>query len=298
MKSFFHNKKLAASLSVISNSSLIMIKLLAGIVSGSISIISEAIHSCSDLLASIVALFSVSKSEQPADSDHQFGHGKYEDFSGLVEGCLIIFAALYIIFEATRKLSQGIEPITAPELALTVMFVSVVVNLIVSTYLFKVAKTVDSMAIYADAEHLRTDIYSSLAVFLGLLAIKITGWHILDPVIAIIVAVIITHAGYKICKDSTNNLLDGALPEDEIEKIKLAVAEYEDVKRIKNIKTRKAGKDKDIVITLLVDGRKTIASAHKICDSLESTLEEKLGNTTVTIHIEPLGCDSCNITGN
>lgn len=288
MTALLKNKRLAAALSVFSNSALIIFKLFAGILSGSISIISEAIHSCSDLLASFIALFSVNKSDMPADSDHQFGHGKYEDFSGLLEGTLIILAAFYIVFEAIKRIMHGIEPISHPSLAIGVMLISVVVNIIVSTYLAAVAKHTESMAIHADAEHLRTDIYSSLAVLIGLLAIKVTGMEILDPLIAIFVAIIIVHAGYEICKKSANNLLDVALPESDIEKIKTVINTYEEIKNIKNIKTRKAGKDKEIVITLQIDGRKTIAFAHKLCDNLESALEETLGNTAVTIHIEPL----------
>lgn len=295
MRDILVNKKFAAALSVTSNTSLIIVKFIAGFLSGSISIISEAIHSCSDLLASVITVFSVNKSEKPADNDHQFGHGKYEDFSGLLEGALIILAAFYIIYEAGKKLALGVTPMSHPELAMGVMFISVIVNLLISSYLFLVAKKTDSMALFADAEHLRTDIYSSLAVFFGLIAMKLTGMHVLDPMIAILVAAIIINAGWKICKQSTNNLLDGALPQEDIEKIKYTISKYEDVKEIKTIKTRKAGKDKDIVVTIFVDGRKTIAFAHKLCDKLESALEDELGNTTVTIHIEPLSSEKSDM---
>lgn len=298
MNNILTDKKIAASLSVLSNTVLILFKFIAGFISGSISIISEAIHSCSDLLASCIALFSVNKSEKPADSDHQFGHGKYEDFSGLLEGCLILLAALYIIYEAVKKLSGHVGPMDHPNLAIGVMLLSVLVNTLLSFYLFKVAEKTDSIAIYADAEHLRTDIYSSFAVFFGLVAIKLTGWYVLDPVIAILVAAIIINAGYKICKESTNNLLDGSLPQSDIETINEVISEYEEVKQIKTVKTRKSGKDKEIVITLLVDGRKTIAFAHKLCDKLEFALENKLGNTDVIIHIEPLSCENCKLNVN
>ena len=267
---FLQNKQLAASLTVISNFILILFKFLAGFLSGSISIISEAVHSCSDLLAAVITLVSVKKSEKPADDDHQFGHGKYEDFSGLVQGVLIIAAAAYIIWESAQKLSGKVEPMSHPELAIGVMLISVLVNWILCIYLFKVAKNTDSIAIYADAEHLRTDIYSSFAVFAGLLAIKLTGCHFLDPVIA---------------------LLDASLPQADIEAIEEIIKGYEDIRDIKNIKTRKSGKDKEIVITLHVDGRKTIAFAHRLCDEVESAVEKRLGNTSVTIHIEPLNCE-------
>ena len=272
MTTFFYNKKLAAKLSVVSNAALIILKLIAGFISGSISIISEAVHSCSDLLASVITLFSVHKSEQPADFDHQFGHGKYEDLSGLIEGILIILAALYILYEVLKKITGTSEPISDSGLGMIVMFISVVANILVSLYLMKVAKNTDSIALYADAEHLNTDIYSSLTVFLGLVCIHYTGIHAIDPILAVIVAVIIIHTGYKICKEAVNNLLDGSLPE----------------KNIKEIKTRKAGKNKEINITLLLEGERTIKYAHDLCDALEKDIEQNLGNTEVTIHVEPI----------
>lgn len=283
-------KKFAAFLSIVSNSTLIILKFLAGFISGSISIISEAIHSMSDLLASILAFFSVSKSSAPADDDHQFGHGKYEDFSGLIEGVLIILASFYIISEAAEKIMTNSKEQIEPNLGMAVMLFSVIANLFVSIYLFKVAKKTDSIALFADAEHLRTDIYSSLAVFLGLLAIRITDIHILDPIIAIIVAVLILNAGYNICKRSANNLLDGTLPKEEIEMINDIIKYYADNHKLKfkNIKTRKAGMTRQIELTLLVDPYKSIKDGHKLCDEIECKIEEKIGTSSFLIHLEPI----------
>lgn len=292
--SFFKNKKLAASISVISNLSLIILKLITGFISGSVSIISEAIHSGSDFLASVIACFAVHKAEEPADNGHQFGHGKYEDAAGFVEGVLIILASLYIIFEAGRKLTGTTEPFNNTTAGMAVMFVSVLTNLFVSQYLFKVAKNTDSIALYSDAEHLRTDIYSSLTVFIGLVVIKFTGLHIIDSIIAVIVAMIIMHTGYKICKETMNDLLDGSLPEEDVESVKNILKTYceEGISGIKEIKTRKSGKDKEIVTTVLVDGNMTVSFAHDLCDKLENEIEKTLGNTKITIHIEP--CPKCS----
>ena len=283
-------KKIAAGLSITSNAVIIVLKFIAGCISGSISIISEAVHSCSDLLASVITLFSVHKSEQPADFDHQFGHGKYEDLSGLIEGILIILAALYILYEVLKKITGTSEPISDSGLGMIVMFISVVANILVSLYLMKVAKNTDSIALYADAEHLNTDIYSSLTVFLGLVCIHYTGIHAIDPILAVIVAVIIIHTGYKICKEAVNNLLDGSLPEKNIKEIKSIIEKYNEhgICGIKEIKTRKAGKNKEINITLLLEGERTIKYAHDLCDALEKDIEQNLGNTEVTIHVEPI----------
>ena len=290
---FYENKKLAASVSVLSNLTLIVIKLITGFISGSVSIISEAIHSGSDFLASVITFFAVHKSESPADKDHQFGHGKYEDVAGFIEGCLIILAAMYIIFEASKKLTGEIEPFSNSMIGIAVMLISVITNIAVSSYLMYVAKKTDSIALYSDAQHLRTDIFSSLTVFIGLIIIYYTGLHIIDSVIAVIVAMIIMHTGYKICKESMNDILDGSLPEEDIEKIKIILKNHleNEISGIKEIKTRKSGKDKDIVIALYVDGNMKIRDAHNLCDKLENEIENKLGNTKVTIHIEPADCN-------
>lgn len=282
-------KKVAAAISIISNSSLILLKFVAGIWSGSIGIISESVHSGSDLLASLITFFSVSKSSEPADEDHQFGHGKYEDLTSFIEGLLIILAAFYIIYESIKKIlcAKCFEINT--NVGLIVMFISVIVNFLVSMYLFKIAKKTDSAALYADGEHLRTDIYSSLAVFLGLLFVKITGNTIFDPIIAIIVAVIIFIAGYKICETAKNSLLDTSLSPEENAQIREIIEKYigNGIISLKNLRTRKAGFRKNIEITLIVDKEMHIGTSHKICDKIENEIDENLKNTDISIHLEP-----------
>jgi len=283
-------KKLAAFISILSNSTLILLKFTAGIISGAISIISEAIHSFSDLLASFLAFFSVSKSAKPPDEDHQFGHGKYEDFSGLIEGILIILASFYIFYEAAKKLIFKVDIEINTDIAMYVMLFSTILNTIVSIYLYKVAKKHDSIALFADAEHLRTDVYSSFAVFAGIVAIKITDIHILDPIIAIIVAALILNAGFCICKKSTNNLLDGTLPEDENIIIKNTLNKYTNEKSIsyKNLKTRKSGMIRQVELTLVMNPDYTVKEGHKFCDDVEFIISEKLNNVTFLIHLEPM----------
>lgn len=283
------NKKLATLVSILSNFSLIVLKLIVGYSTGSVSIISEAIHSTSDLLASFIAFFAVHKAEEPADKEHQFGHGKYEDIAGFIEGLLIILAALYIIYEAGKKLIDPAKLQFDSTAGIVVMAISVIVNFIVSIYLLKVAKKTDSIAIYSDAHHLRTDIFSSLTVLVGLVFIKYTGLHIIDTLLAVIVAMIIMHTGYKICKETLNNLVDGSLPEKDIETIKNILEKYSPngIDSIKEIRTRKSGKDKEIIIVLLVKGSLSVEYAHNLCDQLESEIEKAIGNTKVLIHIEP-----------
>lgn len=284
-------KQFAAILSIVSNSSLILIKFIAGVVTGSIGIISEAIHSGSDLLASIITYFSVSESSKPADEDHQFGHGKYEDFTSLIEGILIILAAIYIIYEAIQKIFCGKDCKIDANIGIIVMFISVIVNIIVSAYLFKTAKKTSSTALYADGEHLRTDIYSSLAVFIGLLFVKITGNIIFDPIIAIFVALIIFIAGYKICETAKNSLLDTSLSKEENERIVEIINQNfgDGVISLKNLRTRQAGLKKNIEIILIVQKDMHISTAHKLCDKIEAEIEADIQNTDISIHLEPNG---------
>lgn len=285
-------KKLVAGLSITSNAIIIILKLIAGSVSGSISIISEAIHSMSDFLASVLTFFAVMKSSEPADKTHPFGHGKYEDMSGFIEGGLIIFAGMFIIWEACKKLffHQTIEVDTS--LGIAVMLFAVVANIIVSTYLFKVAKKSDSVSLHADGEHLRTDVYSSLGVLLGLVLIKLTGVAILDPIIAILVAIFVLKAGFEISKETLNNLLDGTLPIEDIETIKEIIKTYNNscLRGFKNLKARRSGPLKDIEITMLFPKDMTISECHKICDEIESLLKQRLGNCDILIHAEPDRC--------
>ncbi len=282
-------KKFAAALSITSNIVIIILKFIAGIITGSISIISEAIHSLSDVLASVLTFFAVMRSSEPADKAHPFGHGKYEDMSGFIEGGLIIFAAFYIIFEACKKLLGGTVAEIDSTIGIYVMLASVAANFLVSSYLFYVAKKSDSVSLYADAQHLRTDIYSSFGVMLGLLLINLTGMAVLDPVIAIVMALFILKAGFSISKSTLNNLLDGALPQEDLNKICNIIEDFKPrgVIDYKNLKTRKVGAEKDIELTLIFPEDMTILDCHKVCDEIEEAVEKDLGKTDILIHPEP-----------
>ena len=282
-------KKLAAGLSITSNAVIIILKFLAGIISGSISIISEAVHSLSDFLASVLTFFAVMKSSEPADKCHPFGHGKYEDMSGFIEGGLIIFAAIYIIYQACKKLffHQTFELDTT--LGIGVMLFAVLANFFVSSVLFKVAKKSNSISLFADGEHLRTDIYSSLGVMTGLILIKLTGIYILDPIIAILVALFILKAGFSISKETLNNLLDGSLPPQDIKSIEDIIYSCNNrcIRGVKNLKARRSGPSTDIELTMLFPKDMTIYKCHQICDEIEELIRQKLGHVTIMIHAEP-----------
>ena len=290
-------KKLAAGLSILSNIVLSLLKIIAGALSGSLSIISEAIHSMSDFLASIITFFSVSKSAIPADDDHPYGHGKYEDMAGLIEGVLIILVSLFIIYNSVKKIIFAVPFETESNFGIAVMFIAVIMNIFVSSMLFKVAKESNSISLYADGEHLRTDIYSSLGVLIGLILIKITGYTVLDPIVAIFVAVLIYRAGYTISKRSMSNLLDHSLPDDDIKKIKSIINSNSVTLKEHSIKARQIGPAKDIDLILQFPQETTICECHKICDKVEDKIQILYPNCSISIHSEPI-CYNKNCQNN
>lgn len=282
-------KKFSAAVSVVSNIVLIIIKSAAGILSGSISVLSEALHSLADLSASCLAYFSVSKSSKPADEDHPYGHGKYEDLAGFIEAILIILTAVYILFAAGSKIVNGTYGEIHTTIGISIMLLSVVVNWLVSSYLHKIALKTDSIALKTDAEHLKADIYSSLGIIAGLFAVHITGLNILDPIIAIFVASIILRTGIKLTKQSSNNLLDGALPKEDKAKIDEVLNNFRahGVIGTKQIRTTKSGSKRLIQMIIYLPSGMTLIEAHDICDKIETKIREKLKNCDIMIHAEP-----------
>ncbi len=282
-------KKFAAGLSIASNSIIILLKLIAGVISGSICIISEAIHSLTDLFASILTFFAVLRSDKPADKEHPFGHGKYEDFAGFIEGILIACAGIYIIYESLKRIFSAEKEtfLNEPIIGIYVMLFAVIANIFVSGYLFKVAKKTDSICLFADANHLKTDIYSSLGVMLGLIIIKLTNFTIIDSIIALFVALIIIKTGYFIAKETMNNLLDGSLPDEDMNKIESILKNNKVIKGYKNLKARKAGHYRDIEVTVLFNPDLRITDCHNTCDEIESEIKQELEKVTILIHPEP-----------
>ncbi|MBN3034933.1 MAG: cation transporter [Bacteroidales bacterium] len=276
-----------ARLSVISNSGLVILKLFAGLLSGSISIVSEAIHSGMDLMAAVIAFFSVRISGKPPDRDHPYGHGKYENISGVVEALLIVVASAWIIFEAWGKLLHP-SPLRNQYLGAAVMLISALVNLIISRRLYAVAKKTDSVALEADALHLKTDVYTSAGVGVGLLLIELTGISIIDPLIALGVASIILFEASTLLKKAYKPLLDTCLPETDIEQIRNIIQYHmQGCIRIHQFRTRKAGPRKYVDFHLEVPGSMSVSDAHGLCDRIEDDIQKHLGEVDINIHIEP-----------
>lgn len=282
-----------ARLSIFSNIFLIIIKVFAGIISGSVSILSEAIHSGIDLIASAIAFFAVKISSKGPDKRHPYGHGKFENISGVIEGLLIFIAAFWIIYEAVHKLIHPTN-ISYFLLAGSVMFISATVNFFVSRRLYKVAKETDSIALEADALHLKTDVYSSIGVGLGMLCIWLTDWYILDPIFAIIVALFIMKESYALVNKAFSPLLDSQLSDENYEKLYHEVREFTAEKKVnfKNLRARKSGPTYMIDFILCVPADMTVAKSHNICDFIEDKIKDLYINTDISIHVEPMAKQS------
>ena len=274
-----------ARLSIISNTLLIIMKVVVGILSGSVSIISEAIHSSMDLVAALIAFFSVRVSDNPPDSKHPYGHGKVENISGVVEAVLIFVAAALIISEAVKKLLG--EEIVLEKLWIgsIVMAVSAVINILVSRRLYKVARETRSVALEADALHLKTDVYTSAGVAVGLALILITGIKWLDPVVAILVALFIIKESYDLLKRAFWPLLDSAWDPDEVDDLEKKLNDMG--VNYHSLRTRKAGNYRFIDIHVEIPENESVGEAHKYCDEIEDELMASFENLNATIHIEP-----------
>ncbi|ABO50051.1 cation diffusion facilitator family transporter [Desulforamulus reducens MI-1] len=278
-----------AKLSIISNTFLTIGKLAVGFSMNSVSVISEAIHSALDLLAAIIAFSAVKISAKPADECHNFGHGKYENVASIIEAMLIVGAAVLIVCKAVPKFSGQVE-IENLGIGAAVMAVSALVNYLVSRKLMKVAKETDSPALAGDAWHLLTDVYTSLGVFLGIVAIYFTGLTIIDPIIAIVVALLILKAAYNLIYESMSSILDARLPEEEIRIIHETLKAYSDqIINYHELRTRKSGSERYVDMHLLIPKCRTLVEAHNLCDQIEKDINLRLTNIRVLIHAEPCG---------
>ncbi len=289
-------KTAVALLSIISNGLLVILKLVVGISTGAISVISEAAHSSMDLAASIIAFFAVRISAKRPDAEHPFGHGKVEDISALAEALLIFIAAIWIIYEAIHKLTNP-RPLEVIDWGIAVMLFSVIANVIVSRMLFTVGKRTESPALIADAWHLRTDVYTSAGVMAGLALIWLGGiifpqlyldW--LDPVAAIAVALLICRAALKLTMDAIKDLIDTSPPPDEMMWLSTYLKGlYPTVRSIHRVRIRKSGASRFIDLHVVVDPKMTVSESHAITEKMTNDIREKLTGADLTVHIEP--CD-------
>ena len=276
----------AARLSVFSNAALVIVKVAIGLFTGSVAVISEAIHSATDLLAATIAFLAVRVADTPPDVEHPYGHGKMESVSGVGEALLIVGAGGYILFEAIRAFLTGKQ---AQNLGwgIAVMGVSALVNTFVARYLFRVAKKTDSIALEADGHHLSADTWTSLGVAVGLGLAWLTGLHWLDSVVAGLIALFILYTGGRVFLNAFAPLVDERLPANEVKQIESILAAHPEVLDWHELRTRKSGSRRFLDVHIQLEDDMSLRDAHQLTEDLEDQLRTILPNLSVLIHMEP-----------
>ncbi|WP_152564180.1 cation diffusion facilitator family transporter [Neorhizobium vignae] len=263
------------------------LKMLAWWVTGSVALLSDGLESLVNVAAAFIAYFVIRYAQRPADHDHQFGHHKAEYMSAVVEGALIIVAAILIISEAWDGLSAPRLP-DAPVLGLAINGLAAVINALWATTLIRVGTTHYSPAMAADGQHIMSDVVTSAGVFVGLILAIATGYAILDPVLAILVAINILWQGYKVITHSIGGLMDRALEPDEEAAVREAIATHSvGALGVHDLKSRRAGAAVFIDFHLVVPADMSVEEAHAICDRLEDAIKEIIAGSTLAIHVEP-----------
>jgi cation diffusion facilitator family transporter len=281
-------KRGAAALSIASNAILIALKLAAGAITGSIAIITEAIHSLIDLVASVIAFISVRKADEPADEEHPYGHEKVENLAANIEGILILVGAAVIVYEATHRLVVG-SAVESLGVGIAVMGLSVIANLVVSTVLYRQARAHESPALEGDAAHLRTDALTSAGVLVGLALVQITGADAFDSITALLVAGAIVWAGINIIRRSSGVLVDEVLPDSEMDLIEAAIATARtpEVAGYHKLRARRAGRRRHIDFHVQCRSGTSLERAHELAHQMRDSIEAEIPQAEVLIHAEP-----------
>jgi cation diffusion facilitator family transporter len=282
-------KTRAAALSIVSNTLLIGLKLVAAAITGSVAILTEAMHSSVDLIASIIAFFSVREADKPADAEHPYGHDKIENLAAAIEAILILLGAAIIVYESVRRLVNGHAEPESLGIGMGVIAFTIVVNVAVSSFIGRRARETGSPALEGDAAHLRTDAVTSLGVLGGLLLVQLTGATWLDPAIALVVAVAIVMAGVRLLMRSSRVLVDEALPADELDAIRAAVVQFgpRGVAGYHKLRARRAGSRRYVDLHVQFVSGTTLEAAHATAHALQDEIGARLGVTDVLIHLEP-----------
>jgi len=291
-------KEKAAKLSIAAVSLLILLKVVASILTGSISIRADAVHSALDLVAAFVAFIGVKISGKPADEQHPFGHGKVENVCSVVVAGLIFAAAGVIVYGAVKRLIVG-ATLELIGVGIYVTAAAIVINILISWYLLRISQHTDSIALEAEARHLFSDVLSSCAVLVGLIIVWLTGLTIFDPIVALLVALVILKVGYDVLRKSFGGLIDIRLPETEESLIRSCILEHSgEMVAFHELRTRKAGSQRYIDLHLVMPKNASVEEAHRMCDHLEQDVETRLRHTNVTIHVEPctIECQQCSIS--
>ena len=264
------------------------LKFLAWWLTGSVALFSDALESIVNVIAATAAFMAVRYAARPADSGHPFGHYKAEYFSAVLEGVLIVVAALLILHEAANALLEGVGEMTSPGPGLAINLAAAVINGVFASLLIRKGREYRSPALVADGKHIMADVVTSAGVLAGLVLALATGWLILDPLLAILVAGNILREGWHMISESVNGLMDRAVEGEEARRIEDVIrSNAAGAIEVHDIRTRAAGRATFIEFHLIVDAAMTVEESHAICDRIETGLHAAVPGARVTIHVEP-----------
>jgi cation diffusion facilitator family transporter len=286
-----------AKLSIVAVGTLIVIKVVASVLTGSLGIRADAIHSIIDLSGAIIGLIGITIANRPASQRYQYGHGKAENLAGAVIAVLIFAAAGSILYEAIMRIINGGQ-VEMLGIGIAVTVVAIAINVAIAWLAIRVAKRTDSIALRAQGFHMLADVWSSVAVLIGLLLVTITKLVILDAVVGIVVAFLIGKTAWDILRESVSVLMDTKLPDEDEAAIREIIAKHAgDVTCIRSLRTRKSGAERFVNLTLVMPQESTIKDAHQLCDHLEHHFKHYLSKLDVNIHVEPLQpeCEDCGV---
>ncbi|MEA3465025.1 MAG: cation diffusion facilitator family transporter [Thermodesulfobacteriota bacterium] len=288
----------AARLAIITATGLAILKVLTGIITGSMALLSSAADSLLDILMSSGNLVALRHASKPADEDHPYGHGKFETAATLLQSLFIAASGFFILYESIHRLLRGDNQLRHLNIGIAVLVISSIVSWFLSRHLKRVGTQTESTALQADALHYATDVYSNIGLLIGLVGVRILNWNWIDSALSIGVGGYILFAAYKLLKRSMNDFLDAGLPTEQQEKIVRCIEEYkQEVVGYHNLRTRRSGKQKMIDFHLTICRFKTIQEAHESANKIEQLIKDKISNADITIHLEPSDCDKCREAG-
>ena len=285
-------KTRAATVSVGFNFASTIFKFLAAAVTGSVSLLSEAVHSATDIVASLIALISVRAAAAPPDEEHPFGHGKIESLTGFGEAVMLFVIVAYIVFQAIQRLvTPAAFERTRLEFGLYIIAAAAAVGFVVSQYVRGVGRRTNSMALISNGQHLSVDLVTTLGVFVGLLITRITGWSHADPVVALLMAAWIGFGAWRLVTNAFQELIDSRLPESEIARIRTTLDSEPRILSYHRLRTRRSGSVRNIDLHIVVPREWSVVQAHELADGMEKKLRQELMPAEVVIHVDPFDPD-------
>jgi cation diffusion facilitator family transporter len=284
-RSAARRQQAAARLSLCSNALLVLIKIGAGIVSGSLSVLAEGVQSTMDVLASVLILLTVRAAAAPPDRAHAYGHGKFENMASLAQMLLILGTTGYLLSAAWERWQRPVMP--RVDWGAAALATSAIVNALVSRHLRRVARETGSQALEAEATHLRSDMLSCLGVLGGLTLVWLTGEPRLDPLIAAVTTIVVLAAAVRLLRDSVRPLLDESLPAEEEARVRAVLDTDDRVRGYHRLRTRRAGSQRLMDVHLMLNDQLSFPQAHAVAEDVEDAIRQTLPNVDVTVHAEP-----------